>query len=655
MTRSKAHVRFLLRMLWLAGMILVGVCLNRSARAGGAQDDLAACCRGCVAASQKEGVATSTTCSGYQVAPLGGAKVDLKCQPLFEEQATTVDACRNLLLPEPPRAVLVTGENHRAGLVPMQRKGGGAGSASGAASSSGHLIYGGGPLMQKVKVFQVIWGSPGPSRTFLSNVTDGSVARAYKAYLDGQSMDWINGEYSISLYTIGRGSFAGTITLSLLRNESKGTKVADADVQAEIAAQIDAGKLPADSDAMFIINFPAEVSVEQGETSYGRGVGMVPTDCGLGHESDTGLCYPVCNPGYHGVGPICWGGCPADYHDDGATCRKDAVVTSKSSYGRGAGSSPNQCGTGNDYDTGLCYPTCRSGFHGVGPVCWGTCRNGYTDDGATCRRDAHIISADNSKCPAYDICGLTLSKGCSKCPSGYANDGCTCRINADVYAKESYGRGAGVPPASCAAGTEYDAGLCYRACNQGYHGVGPVCWGTCGQGYSDDGATCRKDVSVISKSSYGRGAGAVPNCSSGLEADAGLCYPACDQDFHGVGPVCWGHDSFCRGHDSFCGFHSNFRHGLTDVRYAALADMGPTSACFGLCWTGIPFSDETKTFSHELVEAVTDPDSNLGWNDVSNGEIGDICVSQFNTITSGSGESFTVQLEWSNKGGQCTL
>jgi hypothetical protein len=102
------------------------------------------------------------------------------------------------------------------------------------------------------------------------------------------------------------------------------------------------------------------------------------------------------------------------------------------------------CPSGQELQAGLCYPTCASGYHGVGPVCWETgCASGFTDDGAFCRRDSSIVSANNHSCPWYDKCGLTVKKGCSTCPSGYTNDGCTCRRDAYIYAKRSYGRGAG--------------------------------------------------------------------------------------------------------------------------------------------------------------------------------------------------------------------
>jgi hypothetical protein len=202
-----------------------------------------------------------------------------------------------------------------------------------------------------------------------------------------------------------------------------------------------------------------------------------------------------------------------------------------------------------------------------------------------------------------------------------------------------------------------DAGLCYTRCRDGYHGVGPVCWSHCPAGYKDDGATCRIDANIVPRPSYGRGVGTPRNnCGPDKEYDAGLCYDKCADDFHGVGPMCWGHDSFCRGHDGFCGFHSSFLRGVGRVRYGVLSDMGPTAQCNGRCWAADDFNSLTKTFSHEYSEAVTDPDSNLGWNDVSNGEIGDICNSQFVPIpfSDGSG-TFDVQKEWSNASNSCKL
>lgn len=108
-----------------------------------------------------------------------------------------------------------------------------------------------------------------------------------------------------------------------------------------------------------------------------------------------------------------------------------------------------------------------------------------------CSRAGKIIPSDNSACPWYDKCGLTLDKGCSTCPTDlpYKNDGCTCRIDPSTYAKDSYGRGAGVPM-GCGS-EQYDAGLCYPYCNNGYNGIGPVCWELCPKTFpASEGALC---------------------------------------------------------------------------------------------------------------------------------------------------------------------
>ena len=55
---------------------------------------------------------------------------------------------------------------------------------------------------------------------------------------------------------------------------------------------------------------------------------------------------------------------------------------------------------------------------------------------------------------------------------------------------------------TCAAGQDYDAGLCYPPCPSGYDGVGPVCWQQCteptevpcGAGCAPDEPTCAQAI-----------------------------------------------------------------------------------------------------------------------------------------------------------------
>lgn len=178
--------------------------------------------------------------------------------------------------------------------------------------------------------------------------------------------------------------------------------------------------------------------------SYGRGVGTIPTSCEGGKEYDAGLCYQKCNDGYYGVGPVCWSRCPSGYIDMGAICHidKKLVVTGsirctardwfgtcwwsvtdcppdygngfaglcslntpsvpngmsgsaldpmKGTYGRGVGTIPTSC-PGGQYDAGLCYKNCNSGYKGVGPVCWNTCPSGKAACGAGCATSSSVCT-----------------------------------------------------------------------------------------------------------------------------------------------------------------------------------------------------------------------------------------------------------------------
>lgn len=145
--------------------------------------------------------------------------------------------------------------------------------------------------------------------------------------------------------------------------------------------------------------------------SYGRGAG-VPMVCAAGEQSMAGLCYSACQPGYSanvGFPYLCQAPCPAGTRDDGLTCFRDAQIisantkscpwynkcgvgsscnkcpdgwendgctcrinpqaSSKSNYNRGVGHLANSCPAGTEQSGLLCYPACRDGYSGVGPLC----------------------------------------------------------------------------------------------------------------------------------------------------------------------------------------------------------------------------------------------------------------------------------------------
>ena len=86
---------------------------------------------------------------------------------------------------------------------------------------------------------------------------------------------------------------------------------------------------------------------------------------GAGNWQKHGLIfYPKCRAGSAAVGGnSCSPVCPAGMTDIGVSCQKR-------SYGRTAGRPLSTCGPGQEQDAALCYPACKEGFVGVGPMCW---------------------------------------------------------------------------------------------------------------------------------------------------------------------------------------------------------------------------------------------------------------------------------------------
>jgi hypothetical protein len=131
------------------------------------------------------------------------------------------------------------------------------------------------------------------------------------------------------------------------------------------------------------------------KASYGRTAGT-PLVCAASQQSQGGLCYPRCIPGYYGVGPVCWQYCRAGYADHGASCYRSIFdFYFKASYGRGAGGAVSACPAGTEQSGSLCYPRCVAGYSGAGPVCYQICPAGTKDDGALCRKDAVTVAKDS--------------------------------------------------------------------------------------------------------------------------------------------------------------------------------------------------------------------------------------------------------------------
>jgi hypothetical protein len=126
------------------------------------------------------------------------------------------------------------------------------------AGAGTQLTYYGGPVIANVVIHAVYWGN---SVAFQSHLND-----FYRSVTNSSYMDWLS-EYNTPTQQIGRGTFAGA---AVIRPGHTGTSLSDADIQAELSAQMDAGVLP-QSDGkndLYMIHFPPSVSITaDGNTS----------------------------------------------------------------------------------------------------------------------------------------------------------------------------------------------------------------------------------------------------------------------------------------------------------------------------------------------------------------------------------------------------
>lgn len=135
--------------------------------------------------------------------------------------------------------------------------------------------------------------------------------------------------------------------------------------------------------------------------------------------------------------------------------------------------------------------------------------------------------------PASSLtCAQALSTGlsCSKLVTTGYDCHCSCIDKMAQCWKHWLPRGAGSAANMCNASSFYpekNGSLCYQPCMANYKSDGASqclklsLW-------PPGGSTV-----------YSRGSGADLGCAAGLEYDAGLCYPPCPAGYYGVGPICW--------------------------------------------------------------------------------------------------------------------
>jgi hypothetical protein len=93
------------------------------------------------------------------------------------------------------------------------------------------------------------------------------------------------------------------------------------------------------------------------------------------------------------------------------------------------------------------------------------------------------------------------------------------------------------------------------------------------------------------------------------------------------------------------------------LHYTRMVDFATGECCAPDCGINTPFESLTAAASHEVVEAVTDPQPFSGWASplALDPEIADACRDTFGTITAPNGATYTVQSYFSNAAGSCTL
>jgi hypothetical protein len=132
-------------------------------------------------------------------------------------------------------------------------------------SAGGKLQYYGGPVIANAKVYVVYWGSK------VTQDTQSKIGGFFHSILQSSYFDWLS-EYNTSVkavdgrqgtnQSIGRGNYAGQITIQPSAELSDLTTITDDQIQAELQKQIDKGVLPKpDENTLYMTYFPPGVTI----------------------------------------------------------------------------------------------------------------------------------------------------------------------------------------------------------------------------------------------------------------------------------------------------------------------------------------------------------------------------------------------------------
>jgi hypothetical protein len=126
------------------------------------------------------------------------------------------------------------------------------------AASGPHLTYYGGKVLSDAKIVAVLWGSK------VDSTTASKIGGFFSTVTNSAYFDWLS-EYDTPTQKIGRGSFAGTVTIT---PKNTATSLTDAQIQAELTAQVAAGKLAEpDANTLYMLYFPPGVTITMDDGS----------------------------------------------------------------------------------------------------------------------------------------------------------------------------------------------------------------------------------------------------------------------------------------------------------------------------------------------------------------------------------------------------
>lgn len=136
----------------------------------------------------------------------------------------------------------------------------------------------------------------------------------------------------------------------------------------------------------------------------------------------------TCSAGYSksSITQRCIKDCPAGYTNTGETCFRTvstlgmgSMLCNADERREGARCYPasGSCGSGGESDAGLCYPKCKAGFGGVGPVCWQKCDPNWTECAAGCAKtklECGLVVAEQVYSPLVVAANIVTMGSASK-------------------------------------------------------------------------------------------------------------------------------------------------------------------------------------------------------------------------------------------------